>query len=161
MSNSQYLKMGVIAVGLLAPVSSSFAAETWLACSGTLTRHSYKIDDPTSGMTEISERMLIIDDADRTAHERGSSSRRLNVLNIKKFAPDKIAWGSFGRLNGDEEWDAVFDRTNMRLEVTSNYRDSTQLKWEERCKPTAPLELSPAYVAMTNAANGRLKKDPA
>lgn len=161
MTKSQYLKMGAIALGLLVPTTSALATETWLACQGTVTRSSYKIDDPASGMTEISRRMLMIDDATRTAYERGSPSWRMNGLNIKKFAPDKIEWGSFGRLSGNEEWDAIFDRTKMRLEMTSIYSDTTQLKWEEQCKPTDPPVLPPAFVASSVKGQSESKKDPA
>ena len=114
------------------------AAETWIACEGTVVTTGNDADGKPVNETKPSKQTLAYDDAGQRLFRYSETRKTLDPVFVKSYATDKIVWGSATQGSSAASWEGALDRSNMSVSVVRKERGQV-MTWTEQCKPTKPL----------------------
>lgn len=133
--------------------AGAHAADTWLACKGTMTVTPNGAKAPTS--SEPSERVLSYDDDIKRIYQWLEPKKQLSPLPEKIYTDKEITWDVSDRTTAGSYWNGRLDRANMSLTMEYTEGDLTKTLWKEACAPTTPR--TEAGPTMADAETGTTK----
>lgn len=133
--SSYTLRAALIGVVLAGVSTSAWAADTWLACDGSVVTKQLKGGESTA--QTVSD-VYVYNDELKKLYKYVPSMQALALLGITAYGDKQIAWS--GAEQGTGTWQGTIDRPALSLKQT---RDSVEdvMTWTEQCKPTSAQPL--------------------
>ncbi len=135
MKNSNHSILRALALGMaLAAVGApALAAETWIACDGTVATKK-GAGAPTSAAAKD---IYAYNDDVRALYKYSATRKSLDLISTTTFDPKKITWVNVGKGIGSQtaHWEGSIDRASMALKIVREDGDEV-MTWSQTCKPT-------------------------
>lgn len=125
----------VAGIGLSA--SPVLAAESWLACEGTVDTATTK-DGKTENTSAKASDIYAYNDASKALMKYSEKSKNLSPVFVTGYDDKAIAWANAGGANagsGAATWEGKIDRASMALNMTRKEKGEV-MTWTQQCKPT-------------------------
>lgn len=125
------------------PAAPSAAAETWIACEGTVTTSDVK-DGKTETSSAAAKDVYVYDDALKALFKYSDARKSLSPLFVTSFDDKGIVWANAGGKTAGSlasAWEGRINRADMSLKLTRTERSET-LTWSQTCKGTGPQPIS-------------------
>lgn len=127
---------GVAGIGLAAP--PVLAAESWLACDGTVATATTK-DGKTDTTSAAAKDIYAYNDASKALMKYSEKNKSLSPVFVTGFDDKAISWANAGGANagsGAATWEGRIDRASLALKMTRTEKGEV-MTWDQQCKPTA------------------------
>ena len=138
MKNSNHSKPRALVLGavLVATSAPALAAETWLACDGTVATKKGAAA-PTS---DAANDVYAYNNEARALYKYSAMRKSLDLISTTTFDPKKIVWVNVGKGIGSQSarWEGSIDRASMALKIVREDGDEV-MTWSQTCKPTSAL----------------------
>lgn len=137
--------VGAAILGMAASLQPALAAESWLACKGTLTTTPYRA---AAGTNAESSRVLVADDTARQLFQWQEARKTLSLIPTQTYTAATIAWANAatGGTVGPR-WKGTLDRTKMTLTIERTDGNLEHMRWHETCQPTQPRDRDASVAA--------------
>lgn len=118
--------------------SPALAAESWLACAGTVATATTK-DGKTENTSAPATDIYAYNDANKALMKYSEKNKTLSPVFVTGYDDKAIAWANAGGANagsGAATWEGRIDRASWALNMTRKEKDEV-MTWTQQCKPTA------------------------
>ena len=133
-SNYSKLRALMLGVALAAVAAPAMAAETWLACDGTVATKKGAAAPTSAAANDI----YAYNDDVRALYKYSASRKSLDLISTTTFDAKKIVWMNVGKGIGSQtaHWEGSIDRATMALKIVREDGDEV-MTWSQTCKPTS------------------------
>jgi hypothetical protein len=132
-------KIAVAAALLTASSVTAQAAESWIACDGTVATSTTK-DGKTETASAPANDVYVFNDGNKMLFKYADTRKALDPVFVTKFDDNTIAWANAGGASAGTTaatWQGALDRASMALKMTRTERGEV-MTWTQQCKTTAP-----------------------
>jgi hypothetical protein len=124
----------LITAAALSLASGAHAAESWLACKGTMSVTPHNAKAPTS--TTPSDRVLVFNDEIKRIYQWLEARKQMSPLPEKVYTDKEITWDVSDRATAGSYWKGKLDRGTMAVTIEYTEGDLTKTIWNEACAST-------------------------
>lgn len=124
--------------GLGLAATPALAAESWLACEGTVATATTK-DGKTDTTSAEAKDIYAYNDASKALMKYSEKNKNLSPVFVTGYDDKAISWANAGGANagsGAATWEGRIDRASLALKMTRKEKDEV-MTWSQQCKPTA------------------------
>jgi len=132
-SNYSKLRASVFGVALACIAGPALAAETWIACEGTVSTKVGKAAATSAPANDI----YAYNTEAKTLYKYAPTRKSLDLISTNKFDDKSIGWINPGKGIGSQttSWEGTIDRAKMSLKMVRESGDEV-MTWTQSCKPT-------------------------
>lgn len=130
-SKMRALLLGAALATMSAP---AFAAETWIACEGTVVTKKGK----DAGTSAAASDIYAFNDEAKVLYKYAPKRKSLDLVSTTAFDAKQIVWMNVGKGIGSQtaHWEGKIDRAKMALSLVREDGDEV-MTWSQQCKPTS------------------------
>ena len=130
------LLLGAAVATMSAP---AFAAETWLACEGTVVTKKGK----EAGTSVAARDIYAYNDDAKVLYKYAPARKSLDLVSTTTYDAKQIVWMNVGKGIGSQtaHWEGKIDRGKMALSIVREDGDEV-MTWTQACKPTSAQPMS-------------------
>ena len=112
----------------------AFAAETWIACEGTVVTKKGK----EAGTSAAASDIYAYNDDVKALYKYAPNRKSLDLVATTTYDAKQILWQNPGRGVGSQsvQWEGKIDRGKMALSLVRQDGDEV-MTWTQQCKPTS------------------------
>jgi hypothetical protein len=131
--NHSKLRASIFGVALACIAAPAMAAETWIACEGTVSTKVGK----AAATTEPANDIYAYNAEAKTLYKYAPARKRLDLISTNRFDDKTIGWVNAGKGIGSQttSWEGSIDRAKMSLKLVRESGDEV-MTWTQSCKPT-------------------------
>ncbi|MBY0509906.1 MAG: hypothetical protein K2P94_07105 [Rhodospirillaceae bacterium] len=123
--------------GLGLAATPVLAAESWLACEGTVATATTK-DGKTENTSAQATDIYAYNDANKALMKYSEKNKNLSPVFVTGYDDKAISWANAGGANagsGAATWEGRIDRASLALKMTRTEKGEV-MTWTQQCKPT-------------------------
>ncbi len=135
---SNYSKLALLSFALTCVSVPAFAADTWIACEGTV---ATKMGSATA-TTEPANDFYAYNDDINALYKYSPKRQSLDMISVSGYDAKAITWKTVPRGVGAEllNWEGSLDRGKMSLNIVREEGEEV-MTWTQQCKPASAQTL--------------------
>lgn len=130
---------GLALMGAAAMATPVLAAESWIACDGTVATSATK-DGKTETTSVEAHDIYAYNDASKVLMKYSVPRKSLDPVFVTGFDDKAITWANAGAVSAGSSaatWEGRIGRATLGLKLTCKERDEV-MTWAQQCKSTSP-----------------------
>ena len=130
---------GLALMGTASMATPVLAAESWIACDGTVATSTTK-DGKTETTSAAAHDIYAFNDASKALMKYSEPRKSLDPVFVTGFDDKAITWANAGAVSAGSSaatWEGRIDRATLGLKLTRKERDEV-MTWTQQCKATSP-----------------------